>query len=56
MDEKPMRLVRLDAEVMHLIEAAQRPRETYNDALRRLLALDRADGRTETPEETVRAS
>jgi len=37
--ERAVELVRIRADVMRVIRDAQRPRESYNDCLRRLLGL-----------------
>ena len=38
--KKSGKVIRVDGQVIQVIERAQRPRETVNDVLRRLLRLD----------------
>lgn len=44
-EQKKRRLVKMEPELMAFIEKEQRPRETYSQVLRRLLGIEKREGR-----------
>lgn len=44
-EQKKRRLVKIEPELMAFIEKEQRPRETYSQVLRRLLGIEKREGR-----------